>query len=251
MDLLVLADSTGAVDMTPDAIARRTNVPIEEVLKYINQLCQPDPFSRSQLEEGKRLVALDSGRDWGWQIVNYQHYRKLKDEEARRSYFRDAQRKYRARKKGEKSVFDRGLTSQDNTRQSLTPSSSSSCTSVLKEGVRGRFDEWMAFRRGLGSKPKDWSAMFDKQANWLNQFNEQDQIAIIDQSIRNGWRGLFELRRVAQNGQNGMSPQHRQNRINFLNEKKTKLNRQIKDPQNPPSWAVKELRQIDSELQEL
>jgi len=29
MDLLVLADQTGIVDMTTEAIARRTNVPIE------------------------------------------------------------------------------------------------------------------------------------------------------------------------------------------------------------------------------
>ena len=87
MDLLVLADSTGAVDMTLEAISRRTNVPIEEVEKYINELCQPDSKSRSKLHEGKRLVPLDDRRDWGWMIVNYQHYRQIKDEEARRLYF--------------------------------------------------------------------------------------------------------------------------------------------------------------------
>src|SRR5262249_45198145 len=59
MDLLVLADPTGAVDMTLEAISRRTNVPIAEVTRYINELCQPDVKSRSQLEEGKRLVPLD------------------------------------------------------------------------------------------------------------------------------------------------------------------------------------------------
>ncbi len=101
MDLLVLADPTGAVDMTHEAISRRTNVPIEEVRKYIDQLCQPDPASRSKLEDGKRLVQLDKHRDWAWQIVNYGHYRKLKDQEALRSYFRDAQRKARAKKKKE------------------------------------------------------------------------------------------------------------------------------------------------------
>jgi hypothetical protein len=102
MDLLVLADPTGAVDMTEDAIARRTNVPVEEVKRYIIELCQPDHKSRSQLEEGKRLIPLDSNREWGWQIVNYAHYRKLRDEEARRTYFRDAQRRYRRRIKDKK-----------------------------------------------------------------------------------------------------------------------------------------------------
>ena len=102
MDLLVLADETGAVDMTLEAIARRTNVPINEVKNYIDQLCQPDSKSRSQVEEGKRLMPLDSNRDWGWQIVNYHHYRKLRDQETMRLYFRDAQRKYRAKRKESK-----------------------------------------------------------------------------------------------------------------------------------------------------
>jgi len=110
MDLLVLADSTGAVDMTLEAISRRTNVPITEVSKYINELCQPDKLSRSKLHEGKRLIPLDVDREWGWQIVNYGHYRGLRDEEARRTYFRTAQRKYRAK---QKTVKDKGLTSVD------------------------------------------------------------------------------------------------------------------------------------------
>src|SRR6266487_6185793 len=76
MDLLVLADSDGVVDMTAEAISRRTNVPIEEVTKYIADLQQPDPMSRSKMEEGKRIVAIDSKRGWGWKIVNYRHYRK-------------------------------------------------------------------------------------------------------------------------------------------------------------------------------
>src|SRR5262245_48029018 len=102
MDLLVLADPTSAVDMTLEAIARRTNVPVGEVSRYIDELCQPDAKSRSQLEEGKRLIPLDSNRDWGWQIVNCQHYRKLRDQETMRLYFRDAQRKYRSKRKESK-----------------------------------------------------------------------------------------------------------------------------------------------------
>lgn len=129
IDLLVLADQTGAVDMTLEAIARRTNVPIDEVARYIGELCQPDAKSRSKLEDGKRLIPLDSKRDWGWQIVNYQHYRKIKDDEARRSYFRDAQRKARAKKRKE-SVKDNPLTTIDKNGQLLTHASASSCTSV-------------------------------------------------------------------------------------------------------------------------
>ncbi len=121
MDLLVLADSTGAVDMTLEAISRRTNVPIEEVAKYIKELCEPDAKSRSKMHEGKRLVPLDDQRDWGWLIVNYRHYRQIKDEEARRTYFRNKQREYRKCK----SVKDKDLTKLNRNGQLLTLASAS------------------------------------------------------------------------------------------------------------------------------
>jgi len=97
MDLLVLADKDGVVDMTPEAIARRTNVPLDIVRSAIETLTEPDGKSRSHHEDGRRLVLIDSHRDWGWQIVNYAHYRSVVDEEARRAYFRDKQREYRSK----------------------------------------------------------------------------------------------------------------------------------------------------------
>src|SRR5580692_4373522 len=83
MDMLVLADRDGVVDMTVDAIARRTNVPQELVDHAIKELMNPDLKSRSKAESGARITPIDSGRDWGWQIVNYEHYRNIRDEEAR------------------------------------------------------------------------------------------------------------------------------------------------------------------------
>lgn len=99
MDLLVLADRDGVVDMTHDAISRRTNVPIEIVTHALAELSKVDASSRSKEEGGRRIVPLDSGRDWGWQVVNYEHYREIRDEEARRTYFRDKKREQRAKPK--------------------------------------------------------------------------------------------------------------------------------------------------------
>ncbi len=155
MDLLVLADSTGAVDMTPEAISRRTNVPQPEVEKYIKDLCQPDARSRSDLHEGKRLIPLDDRRNWGWLIVNYSHYRTIKDEEARRTYFRNAQRQYRKEKK---SVKDKGLTKFNTNGQSLTPSSASSSKRGSAEGET-EFDRfWSAYprKKSKGQAEKAW-----------------------------------------------------------------------------------------------
>lgn len=102
MDLLVLADSDGVVDMTQEAIARRTNVPLEMVQKALHALCSPDPRSHSPGEDGRRLLPLDERRPWGWQIVNYHHYRLIRDEEARREYFRDYRKKEREKKRMKK-----------------------------------------------------------------------------------------------------------------------------------------------------
>jgi hypothetical protein len=101
MDLLVLADRDGVVDMTLEAISRRTNVPLEIVTAAVAQLASPDNRSRSDLEAGARIVLLDSHREWGWQIVNYEHYRNIRDEESRKAYFRDYKRSYRSKKSPE------------------------------------------------------------------------------------------------------------------------------------------------------
>ncbi len=157
MDLLVLADSTGAVDMTPEAISRRTNVPQPEVEKYIAELCQPDARSRSDLHEGKRLIPLDDRREWGWLIVNYQHYRAIKDEEARRAYFRTAQREYRKGKK--KVVKDKGLTKFNTNGQVLTSASASSSESAWIEELKN--DE--------AYKSVDVQHEFDKALRWCKE----------------------------------------------------------------------------------
>lgn len=97
-DMLKLADVDGVVDMTAEAIARRTNVPIELVTIALEKLAAPDPHSRSKEYEGRRIIPVDEQRSWGWIIVNYTYYRNLRDEEARRSYYRSYMKEYREKK---------------------------------------------------------------------------------------------------------------------------------------------------------
>jgi len=99
MDLLVLADPHGVVDMTPEAISRSTNVPLEIVLNALQKLSQPDPRSRSTEDDGRRIMLLDYHRDWGWQIVNFVNYHKIQDQNQRRQYFREYRRKRRSQGK--------------------------------------------------------------------------------------------------------------------------------------------------------
>ena len=114
---------------------------------------------------------------------------------------------------------------------------------------RKAWTEWISHRREI-KKPLTPSTT-RAQLDHLAGLGEKRAVAAIRHTIRKGWQGIRE--EIAENGQTEprMSPQHRQNRINYLNEKKQKTNRQIKDPDHPPSWAVTELARIDAELKKL
>ena len=75
--LIVLADINGDVDMTINAIHRRTSIPKEILEAGIEYLMQDDPDSRTPAENGKRIVPVDADRTWGWRIINYKYYAKL------------------------------------------------------------------------------------------------------------------------------------------------------------------------------
>lgn len=85
---IILADQHGVVDMTADAISRRTTIPLKIIETGIEALEQPDGGSRSPELEGRRITRLAENRNWGWQITNYEHYRNLRSQEERRAYHR-------------------------------------------------------------------------------------------------------------------------------------------------------------------
>lgn len=103
-DLLKLADRAGCVNMTPEAIARRTNAPLEKVQFGLAELMKPDPRSQSKEMEGRRITLLDPSRDWGWQIINYCHYREIQDTESLRANWREYKARQRTASKANKTV---------------------------------------------------------------------------------------------------------------------------------------------------
>lgn len=97
--LIVLSDADGIVDMTPASISRRTGIPLEHIEHGLSILIKPDPNSRTNTEEGKRLLPIDESRGWGWQIVNHKHYRDLRTADDRREYMRNYMREKRNKQK--------------------------------------------------------------------------------------------------------------------------------------------------------
>lgn len=99
-DMLKLA-SDGVVDMTRQAIARRTNVPLEVINEAIAVLEAPDPASRDQQDDGRRLVRIDEHRDWGWMIVNWSKYEAIRSSGDEKVKTRERVRRFRERKRND------------------------------------------------------------------------------------------------------------------------------------------------------
>jgi len=97
--MIVLCDPDGTLDMTPRALSQRTGIPIEHIEAGIKILENPDPYTRTENEEGRRILRIDSHRPWGWVIVNHTKYKNLKTARDRRDYMRDYMRDKRANEK--------------------------------------------------------------------------------------------------------------------------------------------------------
>ncbi len=95
MDLIVLADPNGVVDMTHEAIARRTNRSLDVIKKTIAELESPDLKSRTPDFQGARIKRLDDHREWGWMILNYDKFRQTASEQQRREKTLDRVHKHR------------------------------------------------------------------------------------------------------------------------------------------------------------
>lgn len=73
--ILPLCDKHGHIDYTAEAIAAVTGWPLDLLKRGLDGLCQPDPHSRSDSEDGRRLGLIDPARSWGWRVVNHTKYR--------------------------------------------------------------------------------------------------------------------------------------------------------------------------------
>jgi hypothetical protein len=67
----------------------------EEVEKAIEYLCAPDPRSRSEKEDGRRLLRVGA---FTYHVVNGEIYHGIRNYEERKAYNREKQAEYRAKK---------------------------------------------------------------------------------------------------------------------------------------------------------
>lgn len=93
--MLAMANKHGEVMTSIPGLADFAKVSLEECLEALSILKQPDQYSRTPDNEGRRIEDIPGG----WRILNFLKYRDTMDEDDRRAYFREKQREYRAAKK--------------------------------------------------------------------------------------------------------------------------------------------------------
>ena len=157
VNLLTHADDQGVVDRHWKPICDETGLPEKRVIDALNFLEQPDPDSRSILEDGRRIIRIDSHRSWGWRIVNHGHYRELC------TRAQNAERQARFRKSN-------GEVTHSNKVPVAVAVSVDDPESSLSEGdSKGDYPEdflafWLAYPRKSGKKAayRSWAKAKDK-----------------------------------------------------------------------------------------
>jgi hypothetical protein len=219
MDLLVLADQEGFVDMTYEAIARRTNVPLASIRAAICKLCATDVKSRTKTDDGRRLVPIDESRGWGWQIVNYRQYRDIKTVAEKREYMREYMRKRRERQGAVKPCKDllndvtqaEAYTEAEAEAEAEEQPPASSAKPTPPSGSRKRketttpeipsslntpaflesWGRWVKYR--TDSRKKMTALTMASQLKKLEAVGPVVSAAMLEQSIEKGWTGIFPV----------------------------------------------------------
>ncbi len=110
--MLAMADRRGRVWASIPGLANRARVPVEDCRAAIRTFLDPDKDSRTKDNEGRRIVELDGG----WQLINHEKYRNIRDEEtakeAKRNYINERRRKERESKKSSTVEQSRTLSNQ-------------------------------------------------------------------------------------------------------------------------------------------
>lgn len=154
--LLAMSDRQGYVGASVDGVSRRAAVSVEHVERALAVLSEPDPKSRSDNDEGRRIEKVARG----WHIINYEFFRDLQDKEQQRAYERDRKRRQRA-----KSVPDTPGTPGDNGELSHNADATASSIASLRSAHVSEADGTKPKRvpRSYSEGFKTWWAIYPKK----------------------------------------------------------------------------------------
>lgn len=84
--MLAMADRHGEVQASIPGLAAIARVQVDQCRQAIGLFLKPDPDSRTKAHEGRRVEEIDGG----WRLLNYAHYREIRDAET----LKEAKRKW-------------------------------------------------------------------------------------------------------------------------------------------------------------
>lgn len=93
--MLAMADPVGRIHAAIPGLAHRARVSVKETELAIEVFLSPDPYSRTEDNEGRRIEKIQGG----WRLLNYQVYRELRDDEVRKAQNREAKERQRQKEK--------------------------------------------------------------------------------------------------------------------------------------------------------
>lgn len=144
--MLAMANRDGEVLASIPGLAKRAGISLAQVEEGILRFKQPDKYSRTPDNEGRRIADTDGG----WRLLNHGKYRALMSAEERREYNRRKQAERRAKLKS--NVNDASMTVNDNQQcQHIAEAEAEAITPIVPKGTDRQDPE---FPLDLTPRPK-------------------------------------------------------------------------------------------------
>lgn len=115
--MLALKDQHGDVLASIPGLAHQARVTVPECELALAKFQQPDPYSRCQDHEGRRIGAIEGG----WHLLNHDYYRRLGSEDQARACAAERARRYRERKRAAASDASPKVTQERDASRCVTP----------------------------------------------------------------------------------------------------------------------------------
>ena len=192
--MLAMADRLGYVAASIPGLAARANVTIEEVKMALAKLADVDEYSRTKANDGRRIEDADGG----WNLLNYAKYRELGRSVDRAEYLRVKKQESRARSTNVNQCqpISEAEADKKNPADSVFPKSLQTAAFAVS------WAEWEQHRKEIRKKLTPESVK--RQLRDLEKMGEAAAIQSINESVKNGWQGLFQPK--VTNGKNTNHP---------------------------------------------
>ena len=139
--MLAAVKSDGVVYGSIPGLARLANVPIDQCEDGLKRLMEPDPYSRTQDNEGRRIEAVDGG----WKLLNHAKYDSIRNEAERAEYKRRWDKEHRPSGHQRNKQSDKSPTVRQKSDTSPTkpdsPTASTSTSTVKEPPISPKGDE--------------------------------------------------------------------------------------------------------------